>query len=99
MNRPLSPPFLSDLPLTCRAVAYAADRHEGQRRDSDAAPFILHPIEVAVLLRNRGYDDGVVAAAVLHDAIEETDATIEDLRERFGSRICALVSALSEDDS
>ena len=95
----LSPPFIADLPLTCEALAYAVSHHEGQRRDSDAAPFVLHPLEVAVLLRNRGYDDEVVAAGLLHDAIEDTDATVEDLRDRFGQRVAGLVAALSDDGS
>ncbi|HEV2815367.1 MAG TPA: HD domain-containing protein [Solirubrobacteraceae bacterium] len=99
MGASLSPPFISDLPLTCEALQFAVAHHEGQRRESDAAPFILHPLEVAVLLRNRGYDDEVVAAGLLHDAIEDTDATVEDLREHFGPRVCELVRALSDDAS
>ena len=79
VSGPLSPPFIADLPLTCEALEYAVERHEGQRRDSDAAPFILHPLEVAVLLRNRGYGDEVVAAGLLHDAVEDTDATAEEI--------------------
>ncbi len=98
MSEPLSPPFIDDLPLTCEALAYAAEHHSGQRRDSDFAPFILHPLEVAVLLRNRGYSDEVVAAGLLHDAIEDTDATADELRERFGSHVAELVSALSDDE-
>lgn len=93
----LSPPFLADLPVTCEALEFAIERHEGQTRASDAAPFILHPLEVAVLLRNGGYEDDVVAAGLLHDALEDTDATVEDLRERFGPRVCDLVAALSDD--
>jgi hypothetical protein len=50
-----------------------------------------------VLLRNRGFDDEVVAAGLLHDAIEDTDATVEDLRERFGDRVADLVASLSDD--
>ena len=79
VSGPLSPPFIADLPLTCEALEFAVERHEGQRRDSDAAPFILHPLEVAVLLRNRGYSDEVVAAGLLHDAVEDTDATPEEI--------------------
>jgi (p)ppGpp synthase/HD superfamily hydrolase len=94
----LRPPFLSDLPLTGAALEFAAEHHEGQRR-SDAAPFILHPLEVALLLLNRGYDDEVVAAGILHDTIESTDATSDELRERFGPQVCALVAVLSEDTS
>lgn len=93
----LSPPFIADLPLTCEALEYAVAHHEGQRRDSDAAPFILHPLEVAVLLRNRGYDDEVVAAGLLHDLVEDTDATADELRDRFGPRVAGLVTALSDD--
>jgi hypothetical protein len=52
---------------------------------------------VAVLLRNRDYDDEVVAAGLLHDVVEDTDATVEDLRERFGDRVATLVAQLSDD--
>ncbi len=52
-----------------------------------------------MLLRNRGFDDEVVAAGLLHDLVEDTDATSEDVRERFGDRVAALVSALSDDPS
>jgi (p)ppGpp synthase/HD superfamily hydrolase len=97
MGDPLTPPFLADLPVTCQALEYAAEHHAGQRRTSDFAPFILHPLEVAVLLRNRGYPDEVVAAGLLHDAIEDTDATEDELRGRFGARVAGLVSSLSDD--
>ena len=49
------------------------------------------------MLRNRGYDDEVLAAALLHDAVEDTSTTLDELSERFGPRVCALVAALSED--
>ena len=71
-------------------------RHAGQRRAADEAPFILHPLEVAHLLRACDYPDDVVAAGVLHDVIEDTDARYEDLEERFGARVTALVRAVSE---
>lgn len=50
-----------------------------------------------MLLQNRGFDDEVIAAGLLHDAIEDTDATAEDLRERFGDRVATLVTQLSDD--
>jgi (p)ppGpp synthase/HD superfamily hydrolase len=93
------PPFIEALPVTARAFDFAVARHEGQRRESDLAPFILHPLEVAVLLRNRGYEDEVVAAGLLHDALEDTEATTEQLQDHFGPRVCALVAALSDDAS
>ena len=91
------PPFLCDLQVTCEAFAFASRLHAGQHRASDAAPFILHPLEVAVLLRNRGFGDEVVAAALLHDAVENTGATTTDVEERFGARVASLVGALSDD--
>jgi (p)ppGpp synthase/HD superfamily hydrolase len=75
-----------------------ADRlHAGQRRQADGAPFIVHPIEVATLLLQAGASDDVVAAGLLHDAIEKAGADAADLRERFGPGVAALVVALSED--
>jgi (p)ppGpp synthase/HD superfamily hydrolase len=82
---------------TLTALAYAVEQHAGQRRDTDGAPFVLHPIEVATLLADAGAPDHVVAAGVLHDTVEKTSAEPEDLRDRFGARITALVLALSED--
>jgi (p)ppGpp synthase/HD superfamily hydrolase len=82
---------------TLAALAYAVEQHAGQRRDGDGAPFVLHPIEVATLLADAGAPDHVVAAGVLHDTVEKTSAEPEDLRDRFGTRITALVMALSED--
>jgi (p)ppGpp synthase/HD superfamily hydrolase len=67
------PSFVEDLPITRRALEFAAREHRGQRRAADRAPFILHPLEVAQLLRGRGYPDTVVAAGVLHDVIEDTE--------------------------
>lgn len=90
------PSFVDQLPLTRDALQYAAARHTGQRRSADHAPFILHPLEVAHLLRGRDYPDEVVAAGVLHDVIEDTDASRADLAERFGSRVAELVGAVSE---
>jgi (p)ppGpp synthase/HD superfamily hydrolase len=88
--------FVADLPITRAALEFAAARHEGQRREADEAPFILHPLEVAQLLRGRDYPDHVVAAGVLHDVIEDTDADHAELERRFGTEVASLVSAVSE---
>ena len=90
------PSFVDELPLTRRALRFAAERHSGQRREADRAPFILHPLEVAQLLRGRGYGDEVVAAGVLHDVVEDTDAERAELAERFGAEVADLVCAVSE---
>jgi (p)ppGpp synthase/HD superfamily hydrolase len=88
---------LKGLPVTGRALAYAEQVHAGQSRSVDGAPFIVHPVEVACLLRDAGAADHVIAAGVLHDVIEKTDADAGDLCERFGPSVAALVVAVSED--
>ena len=91
--------FVAGLPLAGRAVRYAQQVHRDQRRDSDRAPFILHPLEVASLLLNTGHSETVVAAGVLHDTIENTDVARGDLARNFGDEVAALVAALTEDDT
>jgi (p)ppGpp synthase/HD superfamily hydrolase len=92
----LPPPFAHDLPVTRAAIDYARECHAAQKREGDAAPFILHPLEVAMLPHGRGYDDEVVAAGALHDVVEKTKATVDDLAARFGSRVASLVAAVSD---
>jgi (p)ppGpp synthase/HD superfamily hydrolase len=89
------PSFVDELPITHRALEFAAKQHQGQRREADHAPFILHPLEVAQLLRGRNYPDPVVAAGVLHDVIEDADVDPAELERRFGAG-AALVIAVSE---
>jgi (p)ppGpp synthase/HD superfamily hydrolase len=81
------------------ALRFAARCHARQRRDSDGAPFIEHPREVAGLLRDVGCRDVVIAAGLLHDVLEDTDATASELRARFGIEVATLVQAVSEDAS
>jgi (p)ppGpp synthase/HD superfamily hydrolase len=90
------PTFVDDLPMTRRALEFAAERHAGQLRASDQAQFILHPLEVAQLLRGRDYPDDVVAAGVLHDVIEDTGVSPEELELRFGAPVATLVEAVSD---
>lgn len=91
--------FVRDLPLTQQAIAYAREHHAAQRRDADGAPFLLHPLEVASLLERAHYPDHVVAAAVLHDVLEDTNALASDVEERFGPEVCHLVQTVSDDGS
>jgi (p)ppGpp synthase/HD superfamily hydrolase len=79
-------------------LAFAAERHAGQRRDADGAPFIAHPIEVGSLLYEVGAADDVIAAGVLHDTIEKASTNRAELRRRFGARTAALVAAVTEDE-
>ena len=91
------PTFYQELPTSKAAADYAELRHAGQRRH-DGSPFILHPFEVARLLAGIGAPDHLVAAGILHDVLEKTEASLSELRERFGERIAALVAAVSDDD-
>jgi (p)ppGpp synthase/HD superfamily hydrolase len=93
------PSLVADLPLTSSALDFASARHRGQRRQSDSAPFILHPLEVAQLLRGRAYRDEVIAAAVLHDVVEDTGVEPAELEERFGREVAGLVAVLTEPSS
>ena len=82
--------------LSEAALEFARSHHEGQRRDADDQPFVLHPEEVARLLREAGCPDHVVAAGALHDVIEDTDADYGELEQRFGTHVTALVRSVSE---
>lgn len=91
--------FARELPVTRTAISFARERHRDQRRDGDGAQFIAHPVEVAALLARSGYRDEVVAAAVLHDVLEDTGAAAAELSTRFGSEVCRLVDLVSDDPS
>ena len=91
------PTFLRELPVARQAFAYARELHQGQRRSSDDAPFIMHPLEVGSLLHNTGHGEIVVAAGILHDTVEDTDAQVDDIAARFGPDVSALVAAMTED--
>src|SRR3954465_11950066 len=92
------PAFLARLPISSRAAAWAEAAHEGQRREVDGAPFMLHPYEVAMLLHITGYGDAVLAVGLLHDVVEGTAASGDDVRDAFGPEIAADVAALTEDE-
>jgi len=91
--------FVADLPIARRAAAYAAEAHAGQERQADGAPFVVHPLGVALLVHGAGYRDEVVAVALLHDVVEKGGVTVEGLREAFGAVIAGMVDALTEDET
>lgn len=80
-----------------RALCYATEKHSGQVRKLSESPYILHPIEVAAIVGTMTDDKDILAAAVLHDTVEDTDATIEELKEKFGKRVALLVMTETED--
>lgn len=82
-----------------KAKLFAIRAHMGQVRKSEPdKPMIMHPIGVGQLLESFGYDDNVVAAGYLHDVVEDTKYTIEDIEKEFGSDIATLVMGASEPD-
>lgn len=85
-----------------RAYDFAAVRHEGQRRKGAAAePYINHLTEVAALVAEatHGADAELIIAAVLHDAVEDTDTTLQEVAAAFGARVAGLVGEVSDDKS
>jgi (p)ppGpp synthase/HD superfamily hydrolase len=94
-----TPTFLAQLPVARRAFAFADTAHRQQRRESDAARFIIHPLEVASLLYTTGHSDPVVAAGILHDTIENTAVGRQDIQDRFGPRVADVVAAMTEDET
>ena len=92
----------SDLILILHAASFAAQKHRDQRRkDAEASPYINHPLALADILAREGdvTDARVIAAALLHDTVEDTETTIEELEERFGKRVAAVVAEVTDDKS
>jgi (p)ppGpp synthase/HD superfamily hydrolase len=82
------------------ALAKASEAHAGQiRNGSGGMPYIEHPLAVADLLDRHGYGDEVLAAALLHDVVEDSETTVAELHERFGEPVAGLVATLSDDES
>jgi guanosine-3',5'-bis(diphosphate) 3'-pyrophosphohydrolase len=83
-----------------RATAFAAQKHRNQRRkDADASPYINHPIALADVLANEGdiTDEAVLVAAILHDTIEDTETSREELVTQFGQAIADIVAEVTDD--
>lgn len=88
--------------LFLKALSFAAEKHSKQRRkDVDASPYINHPIALANILLNEGdvSDINVLCAAILHDTIEDTETTAEELQQLFGDKITSIVLEVTDDKS
>ena len=82
-----------------KALAFAISAHMGQVRKSEPdKPMIMHPINAGNILEEYGFDDNVVAACYLHDVVEDTSYTIDDIRDIFGDDIASLVWGNTEPD-
>jgi GTP diphosphokinase / guanosine-3',5'-bis(diphosphate) 3'-diphosphatase len=92
----------ANLPLVLQALAFAADKHRDQRRkDAAASPYINHPIALANVLVREGdvADPAVLAAALLHDTVEDTQTTPAELEAAFGPAVAAIVEEVTDDKS
>src|ERR1019366_7570433 len=89
-----------DMGLVLRATAFAGSKHRDHRRkDAEESPYINHPIALADVLWNEGgvRDPLVIAAALLHDTIEDTNTTRAELRRLFGAKIAGIVGEVTDD--
>ena len=74
-----------------RAAKFAVDAHAGGERKGKGYPYILHPMEAAGIVASISTDQELLAAAILHDTVEDTDVTIDQIRREFGERVALLV--------
>jgi myo-inositol-1(or 4)-monophosphatase len=83
--------------LVSEAIVFAAKAHDGMRRKKSEAPYILHPMEAAVIVGTMTDDQNLIAAAALHDVVEDAGITLEEIKEKFGQRVWELVRSETED--
>lgn len=89
-NKPL------DTRLLDRAIVFAVRAHAGTERRGKGFPYIVHPMEAVEIVATMTRDQELLAAAVLHDTVEDTDTTVEQIRTEFGDRIASLVASESD---
>lgn len=86
-------------PLQESAYRFAKECHKGQFRKGSPRPYINHCMEVARILNKFGYSEEIIVAGLLHDTVEESEITLEDLRREYGEEISNLVKYVTEDKS
>ena len=83
--------------LVSEAIVFAAKAHDGMRRKKSDAPYILHPMEAAVIVGTMTDDQNLIAAAALHDVVEDAGITLDEIKEKFGQRVWELVRSETEE--
>ena len=83
--------------LVSEAVVFAVKAHDGMRRKKSDAPYILHPMEAAVIVGTMTEDQNMIAAAALHDVVEDAGISMDEIGEKFGQRVRELVASETED--
>ena len=90
-NNPLNTAVLD------RAIIFAVKAHSGTERRGKGYPYVVHPLEAVAIVATMTNDQDLLAAAALHDTVEDTDVTIEQIRAEFGDRVAALVAVESDE--
>ena len=90
-NNPLNTDLLD------RAIIFAVNAHAGTERRGKGYPYIVHPLEAVEIVATMTSDQELLAAAALHDTVEDTDVTVEQIRSEFGERVASLVADESDD--
>lgn len=85
--------------LLSRATALAMRAHEGQMRKEAPVPYLVHPVEVAIILARHGFSDAVLAAALVHDVVEDTPMTLQEVQDQLGNEVAELVVPVTHDDT
>ena len=80
------------------AIEWAVKAHQNQKRKGTNVPYITHPLAVGIILAKSGCSDEVIVAGILHDTVEDTDITLDDIRKKFGEKVAAIVEGASEPD-
>lgn len=81
-----------------KAIRFAVEAHQGQVRKGCGEPYIIHPLTVGMLLLDEGCSELVVTAGILHDTVEDTHISLEQIQQEFGNRVKKLVTAVTEPD-
>ena len=89
-NKPLNTELLD------RAIIFAVKAHAGTERRGKGYPYIVHPLEAVEIVSTMTKDQELLAAAALHDTVEDTDVTVEQIRAEFGPRVAELVAEESD---
>ena len=87
---------MKDTPMINKAKMLAGKAHEGQFRKYSGMPYIVHPIEVATIVQEVEHSDEMIAAALLHDVVEDTDYTVEDIAKEVSPAVAELVEGLTD---
>jgi (p)ppGpp synthase/HD superfamily hydrolase len=90
---------MEQLSLQERAIRMAVRAHEGQTRRESNTPYITHPVRVALLLAHHGFEESVIAAGLVHDVIEDSEISIDELRVELGDSVADIVACVTNDDS